>query len=43
MKGRPRAALVAKYTPKFSRNPLTVAIIMKAATALRLSRRGGTL
>lgn len=42
-KGSPRAARVAEYTPKFSRNPLTVAIIKNAAMAKRLRRRGGTL
>lgn len=42
-KGNPKAALTAWYTPKFSRNPRTVAMIMKAATANRFSRSGGTL
>ena len=42
-KGNPKAALTAWYTPKFSRNPRTVAMIMKAATAKRFSRSGGTL
>lgn len=42
-KGSPMAARVAWYTPKLSRNPRTVAMIMKAGTANRLSRSGGTL
>jgi hypothetical protein len=42
-KGRPSAARVALYTPKFSRKPLTVAIIRNAGIANRFSRKGGTL
>ena len=42
-KGRPRAALTAWYTPKLSKKPRTVAIIMNAATANRFRRKGGTL
>lgn len=42
-KDSPSAARVAEYTPKLSRKPRTVAMIMKAATAKRLSRSGGTL
>lgn len=41
--GSPIAARVAWYTPKLSRKPRTVAMIRKAGTAKRLSRRGGTL
>lgn len=36
-KDRPRAARVALYTPKLSRKPRTVAMIMKADTAKRFS------
>ena len=37
----PSAERVAWYTPKFSRNPRTVAMIRNAGTAKRLSRSGG--
>jgi len=37
LKERPRAARVALYTPKLSRKPRTVAMIMNADTAKRLS------
>ena len=37
VKDRPRAARVALYTPKLSRNPRTVAMIRNADTAKRLS------
>lgn len=42
-KGAPSAARVAVNTPKLSRKPRTVAMIMKAVTAKRLSLKGGTL
>ena len=37
LKDRPRAARVALYTPKLSRKPRTVAMIMNADTAKRFS------
>ena len=43
MKSNPRAALVAEYTPKLRRNPLTRAMMIKAGIAKRFNLKGGTL
>ena len=41
-KGAPIASLTAKYTPKFRRNPRTVAIVSPAAIGFCLVLMGGT-
>ncbi len=43
MNSSPRAALVAEYTPKLRRKPLTMAMMTKAGMAKRFNLKGGTL